>query len=231
MQKDAVRKHDEGIWPLPRDCVERVIEIRIHSHSDKLHVKVHDLGRCTRLLLRPHVEGIVGIQEEGNARELRNDLPEQLESFPLEVRRNRRQSGRVSSGPSEARDETRADGIADCDHDEGNRRRSSLDGEGGWRARGDDNIDLAGDKLGNQFRKALVLAFRPSIFDDDVTALDVAELAQTLAERADEIGLEGRGRVPEETDPVGPLQLSAQSKRRCERAGCKCDQHPSPHRH
>ena len=91
--------------------------------------------------------------------------------------------------------------------------------------------DLAGDKLGNQFRKALVLAFRPSIFDDDVTALDVAEVAQTLAERADEIGLEGRGRVPEETDPVGPLLLSAQSKRRCERAGCKCDQHPSPHRH
>src|SRR6266498_2815120 len=111
MQEDTVRKHYERVWPLPGDYLEGAIEIRIRSHPDKLHVKVQHLGRRARLLLRPHVEGIVRIQKEGHARKLRNDLPQQLKSFPLEIRRNRRQSGRVSSGPGEACDETRADGI------------------------------------------------------------------------------------------------------------------------
>jgi hypothetical protein len=46
-----------------------------------------------------------------------------------------------------------------------------------------------------------ILSFRPSILDQNVLALDVAEVAQASAERLDEICLKGSGGVPEETYP------------------------------
>src|SRR5207249_12039119 len=127
MQEDAVRYHYEGVWSLLGDCVEGLIAVRILSHPDKLQVNVQHLGRRASLLLRRRVERIVGIQEERYVRDFRNDLPEQFQSLSLQVRRNRGQSSEISTRPSEARDKTRSDRIANGRHDEGTSPHRSLD--------------------------------------------------------------------------------------------------------
>src|SRR5262249_41382323 len=68
--------------------------------------------------------------------ELGNHLPQQLEPLSFQVRCNRGQPCDVSAGVREALDETRANGIADGEHDEWNRRCLLLDGEGSRRASG-----------------------------------------------------------------------------------------------
>src|SRR5512147_2548461 len=101
----------------------------------------------------------------------------------------------------EALDETRANGIAGGGHDEGNRRRCLFDGEGSRRASGNDYIDLLGNQLADEGGKAIIISFGPSILDQDVFALDVAEVMQSLTERLDEIFLERSCGVPEESYP------------------------------
>src|SRR5207302_8738304 len=98
-----------------------------------------------------------------------------------------------SAGVREALDKTRANGIADGEHYEGNRRRRLLDGN--------DYIDLLGDQLANESGKAIILSFGPSILDQDVFPLDVAEVTQPFAKGPDEIFLKGRCGVSEESYP------------------------------
>jgi hypothetical protein len=76
-----------------------------------------------------------------------------------------------------------------------------LDGEGSRRASGNDYIDLLGNQLADEGGKTLILSFRPSILDQDVSSFDVAEVMQALAERLDEIFLERSCGVPEESYP------------------------------
>jgi hypothetical protein len=61
---------------------------------------------------------------------------------------------------------------------------------------------LALDQVVYQRRESVIPTFGPSIFDDDVLVLYVAEIAQTLTKCLDKIGLEGSGRVPEVTYSV-----------------------------
>jgi len=56
-----------------------------------------------------------------------------------------------------------------------------------------------------------------SILDDDILSLDVAQLAQALAEWPHEMGLEGRRGVPDEPYPVNsPRRLRLGGERRDE---------------
>lgn len=64
-----------------------------------------------------------------------------------------------------------------------------------------DHVDVRGDQFGDESGKPLIGAFGPSILDEDVLALDVAEVTQPLAEGSDEVGLQGRSRVAKEADP------------------------------
>src|SRR5207249_11545687 len=118
------------------------------------------------------------VPEDGHAGEPGNHLPQQLEPLSFQVRRNPAQPCDVSAGVREALDKTRANGIADGEHYEGNRRRRLLDGEGSRRASGTEYIDRLGDQLANESGKAIILSFGPSILDQDVFPLDVAEVTQ-----------------------------------------------------
>jgi hypothetical protein len=72
---------------------------------------------------------------------------------------------------------------------------------------GHDHRDLQGEQLPNEGREAIILSLRPPILDQDVSALDIPEVAQPLAERPDEISLEGRRGVSEEPYPVHVARL------------------------
>ena len=59
---------------------------------------------------------------------------------------------------------------------------------GGERTRcrgGDENVDLASDQLGRERRKSLGSTLRVTDLQDDVAALDVTVLAETLKERSE----------------------------------------------
>jgi hypothetical protein len=110
------------------------------------------------------------------------------------------------------------------------RLSTSFAGQRGSRcARGND-IDLRATSSEISSGKT-VPSLRPSILDDDVSALNVAEVAQSFAKGPDEIGLERSGGVAEETYAVDFLLLSARSKRRGERADPKGDEQFSPQHH
>ena len=60
---------------------------------------------------------------------------------------------------------------------------ASLGRQSGWRAPSrDDHVNLEPDQLGREFRQALGLPLGGPELDDEVLALDVAELAKPLAE-------------------------------------------------
>jgi hypothetical protein len=83
-----------------------------------------------------------------------------------------------------------------------NRRGRVLHREGCRRAGGDQDFHVGREQLGDERGKPVVVSFRPAIFDDEVLALDIAELVQLVAEGADEVCLQRGGRVSEEADPV-----------------------------
>src|SRR5712691_6236143 len=66
--------------------------------------------------------------------------------------------------------------------DDGYRRRGLAGGFERCRAAGKDHGDLEADQLGYEIRELADASLRHSVLDDDVLSLDVAELAQPLAE-------------------------------------------------
>ena len=63
------------------------------------------------------------------------------------------------------------------------------------RRRCHDHVDLAADQIGGQCGQPIIVALRPAVFDRHVLSLDVAGLAQPLAERG-QIGADAPGELP-----------------------------------
>src|SRR4029453_787702 len=102
-----------------------------------------------------------------------------------------------------------------------------VDGLGGGGPCRHDYLSPLSEQLCDEAGKTLVLPFRPSILDGEILSLDVAQLAQALAEWPDEIGLQGRRGVPEDPSPV-PFP----GEWRCEEANGENDREPDqPHAH
>ena len=62
-----------------------------------------------------------------------------------------------------------------------------LGSKGRERPAGHDDVHLEPEQLGREVGEPLGLPLRISILDDDVLALDVAEVAQPLAERLTDV--------------------------------------------
>ena len=75
-----------------------------------------------------------------------------------------------------------------CDDDR-NRPSPFLCGDGGRRARRQDDVSLEPDCFRHQPGEPIVPAFGPAVLDVDVLAFDVVEIAQPLAKGVDELGL------------------------------------------
>ena len=98
--------------------------------------------------------------------------------------------------------------------------RSGVDG-----TRRDDNIDLEPDQFFGQFTHTLGVALGPSIFDDNVPAVNISEVAKTLTESFDAIR-RSRRTVPEKTDAKNLSGLLRTGNRRPPRgrAAEQCDE-------
>src|SRR5262249_13158818 len=92
-----------------------------------------------------------------------------------------------------------------------------------------DEGDLAANEVGCQFRQAIDVVMRPPEFDGHVLALDVAALAQSLAESSHSICERLWGAELEHSNHRHRRLLCARRERPCCRAADERDELASPH--
>src|SRR5262249_51006770 len=88
------------------------------------------------------------------------------------------QSGHVSARAREAGDDTRCDGIAANNHDNRHGRGGLFGREGPRGPVCREEVDLETNQFGRKFCQSWVISFRPAEVDENVVALNVAEVAQ-----------------------------------------------------
>src|SRR5262249_57074126 len=99
------------------------------------------------------------------------------------------------------------------------RLRRSFGGKGAGRTRRHDDVDLEPDQLGRKLREAIFVPLRPAVLDGDALALDVAEIAESLAERLEDLWLQRRRGGAEVPDArQSPRLLRPSDARRGEEA-------------
>ena len=130
----------------------------------------------------PRMRRVVRIGQHCDAREPRQGLAQQLDVLRAHVRDHVAEAGDVSAGPRKACHESAGDGIADGDHDDGNRRRRGVgDLDAGCRI-DDQNVDPGLDELIGKRRKPAIIAVGEAPLDLEVLAFDVAQLPHSGAE-------------------------------------------------
>jgi hypothetical protein len=117
-----------------------------------------------------------------DARNPGKDLLEQLKAFGYQFRSEEGQPGDIPARPGKTRDQAVLDRGLHGPRDDGDRGgcllcRASLRG----RSR-DNQVDLQADELCGEGWEPFGFPVRPAVFNDDVSTLDVASLAQRLPE-------------------------------------------------
>ena len=115
----------------------------------------------------------------------------------------------VPAGASEARHQSRPDGIGHAHHHDGNRLGGFFGGLCGRCIDGDDHFDLEFQKLVRQRGQPLIVSGRIPQLDADVTPFDVAPLLKLVAERFEQARLQVLG---QDADTIGALLLCASRK-------------------
>jgi len=232
VKEDAVGKQEKRVRSCLDDGSEGLVELFGRRYAEELQIDPQRLRPCVRLLQRDGMEEVRWIPKQGHAGHLGSDLPEELQSLALQIWRDRAQARDVATRPRQARDDAASDRIADRHHDERHRCGRLLHGKGRRCTGRDDEIHVCGQEIIDEARKPLVVPIRPSVLDQDVAALLIAELTQPVAEGADEICFEHSRGVSQEAD-LGHLWavLCAQRQRpRTRRAAEHAKKFAAPHR-
>jgi hypothetical protein len=165
-------------------------------------------------------EWIGWIHENRDSREPRQDVLEQLQLLAVDPPPDGDGEPRdAPARPSEAGHQARAYGIDSQEHDDGDRPGRVL---GRYhRRRGSRNNDINPEthELGREVRKTIDVAVRKAIVDDDVLALDPAQVAQPALECVGHTlrrVARGNGEVADSVHP--PHRLGLGGKRRGEEA-------------
>src|SRR6266545_3488109 len=145
---------------------------------------LHPQRHCGAFRLSYHlcVARVGRIPEDGHAREAGNDLLQKLQLFSAYLWGKRGQSSNVPTWPRQTGDEPVANGIIIEPHDNGNLNSCFLGGTGWCRTTRDDDIYVEPHEFGREFTQTSWLPLCISILNDNVFALHVTKLAQTLAE-------------------------------------------------
>jgi hypothetical protein len=107
---------------------------------------------------------------------------QQLEPLCRQLCRNKRDACNVATRPVETGDEPGLDRVNTDNKDDWDRRGRRFSGECRRAADGRYYGHLTTNQIGRQARQSIVLALRPTVFDRDVLALDVASFVETLPE-------------------------------------------------
>src|SRR5262245_39233077 len=130
-------------------------------------------GRCLNLAHFGHGRGVANICQYRQPAQPRDSLPQELQALAGKIARLGRQAGDIAARPHQTRDQSGAERVRSYrEHDRNNGCRL-LDRDR-WESSGDYDIDLASDKLGRELGGSVVAAFRPTILNREVVALDPA---------------------------------------------------------
>src|SRR5262249_27631250 len=174
--------HRERIGALLHHCCEGGLELdaRAHAYRDDRHTQ----PRCRSLYLfeLEDIGGVVRIPEKGHARDGWNGQFEKLQPLGTDVRTNDAVAGDISSRSGEAWHEPGAYGIADRDHDDGNRGGGLLGRKSCGRAVGRNDVHRATNERRRGLGESLGHSVARRIVEGDVLAFEVTEIAQPVTE-------------------------------------------------
>src|SRR5438034_5219754 len=186
--------HRERIGAFLHHCCECGLQLdaRAHAYVDDRHTQ----RRCRSLYLLEleDIGGVVWIPEKGYARDGWNCLLENLQPLGTDVRSKDGVTGDISSRSGEAWHKAGAHGIADRDHDDGNRGGGLLGRQARGRAVGRNDIDRATNERRRGLCEPLRHAVTILIVEGDVAAFEVAEIPQPVPEGV------SHGRVVDDAD-------------------------------
>src|SRR5262249_42070372 len=124
----------------------------------------------------------------------------------------------VTGRPVQVSDKSCRDWVVGGEKDDWYSRGRCL---GRWRRSGIrcDQEHLSADQIGRQRRQAIVVTFRPTVFNPYIAPFDIAGLAEALAKGGNVVRVSpGRGGM-EESDPRQPLLRARRERpRRCRAA-------------
>src|SRR4030095_9645903 len=120
-------------------------------------------------------------REKCHVRELGDYRLKKFHPFCRHLSTRRRMPGDIATRSRQSGSEAFADRIPTEGHNDRDRPRCLLDGSYRWGRRGDDHVDVEANDLRRQIGKCFELPVRISRVDQGSLALDVAEVAQTLA--------------------------------------------------
>jgi hypothetical protein len=111
--------------------------------------------------------------------------------LPTSLRVEDGQPRDITARPRKACDEPARNRIASGSEDNGEGPGRLLGGQGGGCVSGHDDINLERNQFGRKSGEPLELSLGISIFNHDVAALDVTEVAQSLTEGLGQVGASG----------------------------------------
>ncbi len=149
------------------------------------------------------VDRVARVPEDADARRVRDGLLEEIEVLHPELEPLVGPACDVASRARKARDEPARDRIGDAADDDGDRGGGALGCQCRRRARREDHVDREPGELGRQLGKPLVLAISGADLEDEVPALDPAEVAEPVPEGLVERRVRGRAglQVPDPRHP------------------------------
>src|SRR5215472_1602487 len=184
------RWKQEGASALPARCGEGALDVLRPSRLQDLQLQPQCARGTSRLVHKGGLaEPVRRVPKHGDAAEPRNDLLEQLELLLGQLRGEESEASDVPTRVSEAGYETTP--LGECRYDDRYGLRSLLGGAGVDVVRRHDDVGFPSDELRGKGRDPLGSPLRGEVLDDEVLALQVAELPQSLGER------------PPDTRPLG----------------------------
>src|SRR3984893_2825246 len=196
-----------------------------------MHLQPEGAGRDLQVRGLAVGRGIARIDESGNDARGGDHLLQHL--HPLlngPGREHVAHAHDVAARSVEGRDKSSPDRIGPDIENDRNRSRRRLGRQCRSFGRRGNHAHLTTNQIGRQFRQSIVLVVRPAIFDGHVFALDMAGLAQALAERANTVGVLVARCEVEEPDHRHRLLLRPRRERPCgRRAAEKRNEIPPPH--
>lgn len=200
-----------------------------HREVMQLHLRRGSGGLECLLHGRHRIGWESGRAEERDPSHPRQHSPEELQAFRRLLGNKGARAGGVPAGTRQALGHAAHYRIAAIGQDDGHRGRHAHGGKRADAVVRKDGIDLERDELGRDGAHPLVAALGPAVFDDEVLALHVAQLAQAVAYPFDFAHVARRRCRAEKSDPVHLLRLLRGGRGRpAGRHHARQDKHSTP---
>src|SRR6185503_14869337 len=173
-EDEQVVQSDESAGTPPRGGLKSALEILATANLQQLKLYAQGLGHDLSLPELGGVAWVGRIPEDRHPRDSRNDLLEETQPFPAQLRGKLAEARDVAARPSQARDEPCRHRITDAYHNDGDCPGYLLGSLNHRRAYRNDNVRVQVDQLAQDLRDSLKPSLHRSKFKDEVLSLHVA---------------------------------------------------------